>query len=52
MNSFSENELLDKLHTDDYQVVIVVQEYQTVFDDLVVQIMCVDKTSKEIIDVK
>ncbi|EGO2747938.1 type I restriction enzyme, R subunit [Enterococcus sp. DIV2416] len=43
MNGFSENELPDKFHTDDFQVLIVAEKYQTGFDEPLLQTMYVDK---------
>ncbi|WP_088825558.1 type I restriction endonuclease subunit R [Listeria goaensis] len=43
MNSFSENELPDKFHTNDFQVLIVAEKYQTGFDEPLLQTMYVDK---------
>ncbi len=43
MNGFSESELPDKFHTDDFQVLIVAEKYQTGFDEPLLQTMYVDK---------
>ena len=43
MNGFSENELPDKFHTADFQVLIVAEKYQTGFDEPLLQTMYVDK---------
>jgi type I restriction enzyme R subunit len=43
MNGFSENELPDKFHTHDIQVLIVAEKYQTGFDEPLLQTMYVDK---------
>lgn len=43
MNEFSENELPDKFHSDDYQVLIVAEKYQTGFDEPLLHTMYVDK---------
>ncbi|WP_239710282.1 MULTISPECIES: type I restriction endonuclease [unclassified Mammaliicoccus] len=43
MNSFSENELPDKFHSDEYQVLIVADKYQTGFDEPLLHTMYVDK---------
>lgn len=43
MNEISENELPDKFHSDDYQVLIVAEKYQTGFDEPLLHTMYVDK---------
>jgi len=43
MNEFSENELPDKFSTDEYQVLIVAEKYQTGFDEPLLHTMYVDK---------
>lgn len=43
MNGFSEGELPDKFHSDDFQVLIVAEKYQTGFDEPLLQTMYVDK---------
>lgn len=43
MNKISENELPDKFHSDDYQVLIVAEKYQTGFDEPLLHTMYVDK---------
>lgn len=43
MNKFSENELPDKFSTDEYQVLIVAEKYQTGFDEPLLHTMYVDK---------
>lgn len=43
MNGISENELPDKFHSDDYQVLIVAEKYQTGFDEPLLHTMYVDK---------
>lgn len=43
MNEFSENELPDKFSSDEYQVLIVAEKYQTGFDEPLLHTMYVDK---------
>ncbi len=43
MNDFSENELPDKFSTNEYQVLIVAEKYQTGFDEPLLHTMYVDK---------
>ncbi|MEG1482829.1 type I restriction endonuclease subunit R [Clostridium sp.] len=43
LNGFSENELPDKFHTDEYKVLIVAEKYQTGFDEPLLYAMYVDK---------
>ncbi|MGL4329903.1 MAG: type I restriction endonuclease subunit R, partial [Clostridium sp.] len=43
MNGFSESELPDKFHTDEYKVLIVAEKYQTGFDEPLLYAMYVDK---------
>ncbi|CDO04306.1 Type I restriction enzyme EcoR124II R protein [Oceanobacillus picturae] len=43
MNGFGEKELPDKFHTDDYQVLLVAEKYQTGFDEPLLHSMYVDK---------
>ncbi|ASK61344.1 restriction endonuclease subunit R [Virgibacillus phasianinus] len=43
MNEFSEKELPEKFHSDDYQVLIVAEKYQTGFDEPLLHTMYVDK---------
>ncbi|WP_270993405.1 type I restriction endonuclease subunit R [Listeria seeligeri] len=43
MNGFSENELPNKFHSPDFQVLIVAEKYQTGFDEPLLQTMYVDK---------
>ncbi|MFD2638107.1 type I restriction endonuclease subunit R [Piscibacillus salipiscarius] len=43
MNGFSEGELPDKFHSDDYQVLLVAEKYQTGFDEPLLHTMYVDK---------
>ncbi|MDO6654996.1 type I restriction endonuclease [Anaerobacillus sp. 1_MG-2023] len=43
MNKFSEKELPEKFHSDDYQVLIVAEKYQTGFDEPLLHTMYVDK---------
>ncbi len=43
INKISENELPDKFHSDDYQVLIVAEKYQTGFDEPLLHTMYVDK---------
>lgn len=43
MNKMSENELPDKFSTDEYQVLIVAEKYQTGFDEPLLHTMYVDK---------
>ncbi|SIS66580.1 type I restriction endonuclease subunit R [Salimicrobium salexigens] len=43
MNGISENELPEKFHSDDYQVLIVAEKYQTGFDEPLLHTMYVDK---------
>lgn len=43
MNGFGEKELPDKFHTDDYQVLLVAEKYQTGFDEPLLHTMYVDK---------
>ncbi|WP_415295388.1 type I restriction endonuclease subunit R [Clostridium perfringens] len=43
LNGFSENELPDKFHSDEYKVLIVAEKYQTGFDEPLLYAMYVDK---------
>lgn len=43
MNGFSEGQLPTKFHSDDYQVLIVAEKYQTGFDEPLLHTMYVDK---------
>ncbi|WP_421383361.1 type I restriction endonuclease subunit R [Bacillus salacetis] len=43
MNKFSEKELPDKFHSDEYQVLLVAEKYQTGFDEPLLHTMYVDK---------
>lgn len=43
MNTFSEKELPEKFHSNDYQVLIVAEKYQTGFDEPLLHTMYVDK---------
>ena len=43
LNCFSENELPDKFHSDEYKVLIVAEKYQTGFDEPLLYAMYVDK---------
>lgn len=43
LNGFSENELTDKFHSDEYKVLIVAEKYQTGFDEPLLYAMYVDK---------
>ncbi len=43
MNEFSEKELPDNFHSDDYQVLIVAEKYQTGFDEPLLHTMYIDK---------
>lgn len=43
MNEFSEKELPEKFHSNDYQVLIVAEKYQTGFDEPLLHTMYVDK---------
>lgn len=43
MNQFGEKELPEKFHTDEYQVLIVAEKYQTGFDEPLLHTMYVDK---------
>lgn len=43
MNDFSEKELPDKFHSDDYKVLLVAEKYQTGFDEPLLHTMYVDK---------
>lgn len=43
MNGFGEKELPDKFHTDEYQVLLVAEKYQTGFDEPLLHTMYVDK---------
>ncbi|UCZ53721.1 DEAD/DEAH box helicase family protein [Bacillus shivajii] len=43
LNEFSEKELPEKFHTDDYQVLLVAEKYQTGFDEPLLHTMYVDK---------
>jgi type I restriction enzyme R subunit len=43
MNGFAESQLPDKFKTDDYQVLIVAEKYQTGFDEPLLHTMYVDK---------
>ncbi|MEG0671716.1 type I restriction endonuclease [Clostridium sp.] len=43
MNGFSESELPDKFHSDEYKVLIVAEKYQTGFDEPLLYAMYVDK---------
>src|SRR5699024_3259119 len=43
MNNISEKELPDKFSTDEYQVLIVAEKYQTGFDEPLLHTMYVDK---------
>ena len=43
MNGFSEGELPDRFHSDDYQVLLVAEKYQTGFDEPLLHTMYVDK---------
>ena len=46
MNGFGEKELPDKFNTDDYQVLLVAEKYQTGFDQPLLHTMYVDKKLK------
>lgn len=43
INKFAENELPDKFDTDDYQILLVAEKYQTGFDQPLLHTMYVDK---------
>jgi type I restriction enzyme R subunit len=43
MNGFSEKELPDKFHSDEYKVLLVAEKYQTGFDEPLLHTMYVDK---------
>ncbi|MDQ0157917.1 type I restriction endonuclease subunit R [Robertmurraya andreesenii] len=43
MNGFGEKELPEKFHTDEYQVLLVAEKYQTGFDEPLLHTMYVDK---------
>ncbi|AIF42150.1 type I restriction endonuclease subunit R [Virgibacillus sp. SK37] len=43
MNQFGEKELPEKFHTDEYQVLLVAEKYQTGFDEPLLHTMYVDK---------
>jgi type I restriction enzyme R subunit len=43
MNEFSEKELPEKFHSDEYQVLLVAEKYQTGFDEPLLHTMYVDK---------
>lgn len=43
MNGFSEKELPEKFHSDDYKVLLVAEKYQTGFDEPLLHTMYVDK---------
>lgn len=48
MNGFGERELPDKFDTDDYQVLLVAEKYQTGFDQPLLHTMYVDKKLKDL----